>query len=170
MRIRLGMAAGWGAVAMGVAWAASCAQAQMPSAAGGPTAVQDSGANLGQGEILREIDDPNNGNRWLLMRNKQSPGGPGRLVLVAARHKVAGVAQAQGAGESGNVPVIHLGDRLIIEEHTAVVDAVLEARALAPAMAGAAFDARLTLGGGVIRVVAVGPGRAALPAGTGARR
>jgi hypothetical protein len=60
------------------------------------------------------------------------------------------------------IPVIRAGDRLIVEEHTAVVDAVLEARALNPAAAGAPLDVRLTMGGNVVRVVAVGPGRAAL--------
>jgi hypothetical protein len=39
----------------------------------------------GQGEVVREIDDPHTGDRWLLKRNDQAPGGPGRLVLVAAR-------------------------------------------------------------------------------------
>jgi hypothetical protein len=66
-------------------------------------------------------------------------------------------------------PVIRAGDRLIVEEHTALVDAVLEARALTPAAPGSAFDARLTVGGRVVRAVALGPGRAALQLETGAR-
>jgi hypothetical protein len=33
------------------------------------------------GEIVREIDDPHTGDRWLLLRNAEAPGGPGRLVL-----------------------------------------------------------------------------------------
>jgi hypothetical protein len=67
------------------------------------------------------------------------------------------------------IPVIRVGDRLIVEEHTAVVDAVLEARALNPAAVGAPLDVRLTIGGNVVRVVALGSGRAALVAEAGMR-
>lgn len=57
-------------------------------------------------------------------------------------------------------PVIHAGDEVIVEEHTAVVDARLEARALASAPIGAEFTARLKIGGLVVRVVALAAGRA----------
>ena len=30
-----------------------------------------------QSELVREIDDPHTGVRWLLMRNSEHPGGPG---------------------------------------------------------------------------------------------
>jgi hypothetical protein len=122
---------------------------------------------LARGEIVREIDDPHTGERWLLLRNDQVPGGPGRLVLVHRNEPGGAVRQAVGrvAAEAGATPVppvIRSGDRLIVEEHTAVVDAVLEARALAPAAAGSALAVRLTIGGRVVRAVALGPGRAAL--------
>jgi hypothetical protein len=58
---------------------------------------------------------------------------------------------------------------LIVEEHTARVDAVLEARALSPAFVGAAFNVRLAIGGNLERAVALGPGRAAFQPGAGAR-
>jgi hypothetical protein len=116
--------------------------------------------------IVREIDDPNTGDHWLLVRNDQIPGGPGRLVLAAAHRKASGGAALPtarlSAGEAEFLPVIRTGDRLIVEEHTARVDAVLEARALNPAAPGAAFDVRLRIGGRVVRAVALGPGRAAL--------
>jgi flagella basal body P-ring formation protein FlgA len=67
-------------------------------------------------------------------------------------------------------PVIFAGDRLVVEEHTARADAVLEARALSSAAPGAAFNARLTVGGRVVRAVALGPGHAALQPETGAGR
>jgi hypothetical protein len=35
-----------------------------------------------QGEVVREIDDPHTGQRWLLVRNGQLSGGPGHLLLV----------------------------------------------------------------------------------------
>jgi hypothetical protein len=130
---------------------------------------------LGQGEhgeVVREIDDPYTGDRWLLLRNDQVPGGPGRLVLVAAHGNASGGAAPRAAGQAGDaqfLPIIRAGDRLIVEEHTARVDVVLEARAMNPAAPGAAFDVRLTIGGNVVRAVALAPGRAALQPMTGIR-
>jgi hypothetical protein len=145
--------------------------AQSPAAPRNQVLVSTGGLNCLQGpvqeEIVREIDDPHTGDRWLLMRSGQFPGGPGRLVLATAHRDASGVS-GRLAGQAHQVqaiPVIHAGDRLIVEEHTAVVDAVLEARALNPATAGAPLSVRLTIGGGVVRVVALGPGRAALQAG-----
>ncbi len=181
----LGMARGtgfwwWAALALG---AVSIACAQSPAVTGPGTQVLISSGrlapasapvqSLAQGEIVHEIDDPHTGDRWLLMRNAQAPGGPGRLVLVAAHRRAYGGAPgrtAERAEETPLVPVIRAGDRLIVEEHTTVVDAVLEARALNPAAAGAALDVRLTIGGNVVRAVALGPGRAALQTGAGVRR
>jgi hypothetical protein len=125
-----------------------------------------------QGEVVREIDDPHTGDRWLLVRNDQVPGGPGRLVLIAAHRHPSGGAILRTAGPAGDVeilPVIRAGDRLIVEEHTARVDAVLEALALNPAAPGSALDVRLAIGGNVVRAIALGPGRAALQQETGAR-
>jgi hypothetical protein len=142
--------------------------AQILTASSAPAAAE----NLAQEEIVREIDDPHTGDRWLLMRNGQFPGGPGRLVLAAAHRNAAGGASGRVAGqpdEAQLIPVIRAGDRLIVEERTARVDAVLEARALNPAAAGAPLDVRLTIGGNVVRVVALGPGRAALQMETGKR-
>jgi len=127
-----------------------------------------------RGEVVREIDDPHTGDRWLLLRNERVPGGPGRLIPAAA-HRLAHINSSQPAAgnaegiEAMPLPVIRAGDRLIVEEHTAVVDAVLEARALSPAVVGAGLDVRLTIGGSMVRAVATGPGRAALETGAGAR-
>jgi hypothetical protein len=60
------------------------------------------------------------------------------------------------------VPVIRAGDRIVVEEHTDVVDAVLEAVALGPAVEQGPLDVRLRIGGRVVRVVALAPGRARL--------
>jgi hypothetical protein len=173
-------ASGAEALVLGVTLAA-CAQA--PAVAGPDSGAQvmfssgglASAENLrsgAQGEIIREIDDPHTGDRWLLVRNDQLAGGPGRLVLVAAHHNAsdgATVRSADQAREARFLPVIRTGDRLIVEEHTARVDAVLEARALNPAMSGAALDVRLTIGGNVVRAIAMGPGRATLQPKTGVR-
>jgi hypothetical protein len=123
--------------------------------------------SLAPAEIVREIDDPQTGARWLLMRDSSHPGGPGRMVLLAADRRGSGKAPGRAAtGGAGGKdarfhPVIRSGDRLIVEEHTAVVDAVLEARALNPAAQGSALNVRLTIGGKVVRAVAMGAGRAA---------
>jgi hypothetical protein len=59
-------------------------------------------------------------------------------------------------------PILHSGDRLIVDEHTAVVDAQLEAVAMGPAAAGGSLNVRLAIGGRVVRAVATAPGRAVL--------
>lgn len=159
-----------------------------------PLERQPDGTLSGQpgGEVMREIDDPHNGDRWLLFRENDNPGGPGRLVRVqvgfAGRYLAAGaeVAVPSPAGPpaqfSGGVsaspeaaipdaplPVIRTGDHLMLEENTAVVEAHLEAVALGPAPAGSPFSVRLKIGGKVVRAVALGPGRAEFLADTEAR-
>ena len=121
------------------------------------------------GEILREIDDPHNGDRWLLMRDDRHPGGPGLLLLVAATRSIPSTASvsvpasapSQSQQES-STPIIRTGDRVIVEEDTPVASSRLEAVALNPARPGAMFNARLVLGGRVVRVSALAAGRAIL--------
>jgi hypothetical protein len=167
----------WSAGLVLIAASAACAQASAGSSAqvilssGGLASVGTLAQGV-QGEVVREIDDPNTGDRWLLVRNEQYPGGPGRLVLIAAHRIAPAGATQRESGVTGEVqflPAIRAGDRLIVEEHTARVDAVLEARALNPAAPGAAFDVRLTIGGHVVRAIALGPGRAALQPEAGVR-
>jgi hypothetical protein len=111
------------------------------------------------GTVIREIDDPHTGDRWLLMREPSPPGGPGRLVLagtLGALRQQAGTASSRPQP----LPVIHTGDRLIVEENTAVAEARLQAVALGPALLGDPLKVRLTIGGAVVQAVALGPGRA----------
>jgi hypothetical protein len=125
------------------------------------------------GGVVREIDDPHTGDRWILVRNDQMPGGPGRMVLLTPDRAttVSGAAQPilTLTEETKSPLIIHAGDRVIVERHTAVVDAVLEARAVNPAALGAEFNLRLTVGGKVLRAVALGPGRAAFLPESGGR-
>jgi hypothetical protein len=171
------MARGMGLLVLGAA-SMACAQApavihpraQVMLSSGGLVPAQV--GIVEDGEIVREIDDPNLGDHWLLMRNDRYPGGPGRLVLVAAHRRASGNAPLRTANQTDEakvLPVIRVGDRLTVEEHTRVVDAVLEARALSPAAAGSALEARLTIGGRVVRALALGPGRAVLQPETEAR-
>jgi hypothetical protein len=117
------------------------------------------------GQVVREIDDPNTGDRWLLMSGSGQPGGPGRLVLVAGLKELR--QPGAGAAPSQPLPVIHSGDRLVVEENTALVQARLGAVALGPALLGGSLRLRLAIGGNVVEAVALGPGRAAFaqPAG-----
>lgn len=113
--------------------------------------------------IVREIDDPHSGVRWLLLIDPQHPGGPGRLVPAAAvgNERMQSKAEGQKA-EAPQQPVIRAGEKLIIEEHSPSIDARLEAIALNPAVVGGTLTARLAIGGRVVRAMAVAPGRALL--------
>ncbi len=124
------------------------------------------------GQVVRVIDDAATGDRWLLMRDASDPGGPGRMMRAASAGSTNGfegeaarteaVRVAKKVVRPATAPVIRAGDAVIVEEHSAVVDARLEATALESAAVGAEFEARLKIGGKAIRVVALGPGRAAL--------
>jgi flagella basal body P-ring formation protein FlgA len=59
-------------------------------------------------------------------------------------------------------PVIRAGERLVVEENSKFIEARLQGVALNPAPIGSVFDVRLSIGGKVVRVVALGPGRAVL--------
>jgi len=112
---------------------------------------------------VREIDDPNSGDRWLLMRDAVHPGGPGRLVRVGSVFSSEFPHRDQSL-KAVALPVVHAGDRVRLEEHTPVVDAVFESVALGPASAGEQVQVRLRIGGRVVRAVATAPGRAVIAA------
>ena len=121
-------------------------------------------------EIIREIDDPSSGQRWLLVRDDAHASGPGLLLLAGGGRDLNRAGPVAGGAQvpvqipvqaAADPPVIRSGDRVQVEEHSATVDARLEAVALTPAWPGTAFNARLAIGGKVVRAVAVGPGRAA---------
>jgi len=122
-------------------------------------------------KVLRVIDDPSTGVRWLLVRDSDHPGGPGRMVVssenASGARGISATATARGLispGPAAFDPVIRIGDRLIVEEHTAVADASLEAVALSAANLGAPLDVRLRIGGKRLRALATGPGHATLQA------
>jgi hypothetical protein len=182
------MAASLG-MGLGMALAGSLPlQSQATSAAAsegidaGPRVLLSSGglapaSALVPGQVIREIDDPFNGARWLLVRDEETPAGPRRLLLVESGRnslrqlKAVGtlVHGAPGVEPALFRPVIRAGDRLVVEENTAVVEARLEAVALGPAAVGSPLEVRLRIGGRVVRAVALAPGRAALAAQTEGR-
>lgn len=137
--------------------------AQAPAATAGPAAVQVPA----EAPAFREIDDPHSGMRWLVVRDAEHPGGPGRVVPLGAGERgdlPLRAPKLRAAKLAAAAPVIRAGDRIVVEEHTDVVDAALEAVALGPAVEQGALNVRLKIGGRVVRVVAVAPGRARLAA------
>jgi hypothetical protein len=155
--------------------------ASSQSATADPRAVRveptQAGGILPAGPVARQIDDPSTGTRWLLAHDPAHPEGPGRFVLSANSSLGSGSAASGSVGDAKGLAsvdaqrfVIHVGDALLVEEHTAVVDAQLEAVALGSAVRGAEFKARLRIGGKVVRVLASGPGRSALVREDGARQ
>ena len=165
MKIRIGV------IGVAALVPAFCVQAQAVSNRVAPPAFSP--------QVLREIDDPSNGNRWLLVRDGSPPGGPGRLLLASssASVRLAAAPRKRPSAQSPPLsapafaaptlaaPVIHPGDALIVEETTPLVEARLTATALGVAPVGALFTARLEIGGKVVRVRALSPGRASLDPG-----
>jgi hypothetical protein len=121
-------------------------------------------------QILRTIDDTALGNRWLLVADMAHRGGPATLIREGvgqpgqtAQNKTAQAIQPGQSNQINQPPlVVHAGDRLIVEENTAQVEARLGAVALGPGWAGSPLNARLTIGGSVVRVKVLAPGRVAL--------
>lgn len=149
------------------------------------SAVEGAPRRLNPG-VIREIDDPHLGIRWLLMADPRNAGGPGVLLPTGLNVAVAAVsidrglvptvpvALSQGKpgvpvpvfaggieeGTSPKAPILRAGERIVIEEHTPVADAALNAIALSSSALGGIFTARLTAGGAIVRAVAMGAGRA----------
>jgi len=145
------------------------AQALALATASAPSEQQVAGSS-----VIREINDPHTGDHWLLMLDPSRPGAPGRMVLADVgtgpnRQREQGDAALGPATHTQNIPVIHAGDRLVVEESTPLVETRLVAVALGQAVSGASFNARLAIGGNVVRAVAVGPGRAVFAQRAGGR-
>ncbi len=164
--IRFGVLAGWallGALALARASAAQVLPAGTGSGPGsGPGQVSAQSACTGCA-VVREIDDPNTGQHWILMRDPSHPGGPGVLV---AEESVRDRVRLEDAVIRLH-PVIRAGDQLTVEQSTAKINLKLEGVALSPAAAGAALRVRLSVSGSAVQAVALGPGRAALVAERG---
>lgn len=133
------------------------------SGAGDPVDHRAAVQAVAEPSIVREIDDPHSGARWLLLTDANHPGGPGRLVLDSAvPHKFLHSGADRQKVQPPPQLVIHAGERVILEEHSQVVDARLDAIALNPAAVGGAVRVRLVVGGRVVRSLALGAGRVVL--------
>ncbi|MFZ0395609.1 MAG: hypothetical protein WCF17_22775 [Terracidiphilus sp.] len=160
-KIRIGLAL---AVSAGV-WA-HLAVAQQGRPAVTPLAVVTTvEPELAAGAVFKEIDDPGSGLRWMLVEDPAHLGGPGRLVSLRPGESKALTPKSAARVVKAN-PVIHAGEAVQVEEHTAVVDASLQAVALDSAIPGGMLRVRLRIGGRVLKARALAVGRAALePAG-----
>jgi len=158
---RFGFGLAW-TIAAGALVIPATAQPGKPSAA--PLAVVSTARpQLGAGAVIRQIEDPNSGLRWLLFADPAHPGGPGRLIAQGTAAIKQGAARSTAEAPA---PVIRPGDPVQVEEHSAVVDTTLQAVALGAAAPGGKLRLRLRIGGRVLTARALGPGRAALePAG-----
>jgi hypothetical protein len=124
---------------------------------------------------IRLIRDPHTALHWLLERDPARPGGPGRMILLGEKDS----SQMESHGTARQISEINLstprqvirsGDRLVIEEHSAVVEARFECVALGPAIEGQEFRARLAIGGKMVRAVAIAPGLAVFAPDAGRRQ
>jgi hypothetical protein len=125
---------------------------------------------------IRVIRDPHTALRWRLERDPARSGAPGRMVLLSDQERsqpesvniVNGVVdRVMKPNRNSPYPVIRSGDRLILEEDSAVAEVRLEAVALGSAVEGEEFRARVVIGGKILRAVAIAPGRAAFAATEG---
>lgn len=108
-----------------------------------------------QPRIIREIKDPHTGQTWWLLSDAAFPAGPGRMVRS---EEVSCLKLKPERGQEK--PKIRRGERVLVEEHSGVAEAVWEATAMEPAQTGSELLVRLKIGGRIIRAVAVAPGRA----------
>lgn len=108
-----------------------------------------------------DIADSSLGIRWHLVVDPSHPERPGRWHRIALRHEDA--ARRADPPANGNF-VIRSGDKVIVTQRTAGVDARLKAIALEPARSGERFTARLMAMRDSLTVVvlaeASGPGEA----------
>jgi hypothetical protein len=105
-------------------------------------------------KVVIEKTDPATGARWALVRDAANPGGPGRWLLADSVVK--------NDAFSAKKLVIRTGDRIVVEEQTAVSEAWLEATALTGAADGGVLRARIAIGGQVVTARAIAVGRAEL--------
>jgi hypothetical protein len=114
---------------------------------------------------VRAIDDRGTRQHWLLLKDQSHPACPALLVQAPRYRSCAGLGQTEIDSRSHSVPefslpVIHVGDPIVVSEHTPTLDAELEATALEAAIAGEPLGVRLKIGGQTLRAIADAPGRA----------
>lgn len=123
---------------------------------------------------LRTTDDLSTGSQWVLTRDPVHPEAPGRWCKSVGKRMGPHLETHNGPRDPhmvlGSRPaVVHSGDRLLVVDHSAVVEARFDAVALNAAIVEGELYARLRFSGKIVRVVALGPGRATLAPEAGVR-
>jgi hypothetical protein len=151
------------AAVMVAAMQMAMAQNASSAAAGKPAA--------GEEKSMHVLDDVNTGDRWVLTRDTAHPGGPGRLLRLDRpvridrqdrQECVDGSEPVANRAVVKPVMVIRGGDRVVVEEKTAAIEARLQGVALAPAGVGELVNVRLTAGGWLVRGMVEESGRVRL--------
>jgi len=138
------------------------------------TVEEDSQCNANL-RALRETDDFATGARWILTRDPVRPGAPGRWCRPGGRRMEAVPLSAHDRdrdshlGPASHAAVVHGGDPVTVVDRSDVVEAQFDAIALSAAFVGNKLSARLKFSGRIVRVVALGRGRAVLSPDAGAR-
>ena len=118
--------------------------------------------NTGDWRVIRSFEDVGTHQSWTVVQDKKRPAAPARLVGPTILH--GGRASAEESGEAllqmASRLIIHAGDSLIVDEHTAIVDARLEATALGAAARGERLKVRLKTGDRIVPAIAMEPGQA----------
>jgi hypothetical protein len=112
---------------------------------------------ISRDNIVRAFEDAATGNEWVLERNAEHPGGPGRLVIMTGS-----TSQSARKPPIKPVPVIRGGEKVTVEEKNASVTTRLEGVALSSAAPGEVLKVRLAVGGWLVRAIAESPGKARL--------
>ena len=112
---------------------------------------------------FRSMHDPHTGLTWVVETDPKHAGGPGRMILAE------GDLRAGGDGSLPDRILIHAGQKVIVEQHTPLLDAAFEALALNPALAGSGLKVRLRATGKVMSAYAISKGKAVLLPSTEAR-
>ena len=148
-------------------------QSRIPSQASAPNLDLGIQNMAVQNSVFREIVDAGSGVRWVVLRDASHPEGPGHLLPA----KPVGEVLTPGHSLEKHIsvpavvaPCIHVGDRIVVEEHTAMAEVHLDAVAMEPAVPGSICRVRLKVAGKVALAVVVAPGKAELAVAGGTVR
>jgi hypothetical protein len=113
---------------------------------------------------VRAIEDRGTHQQWLLVKDLSHPSAPALLVQAPGYRSRLQPTEFDSCSSRSvprfSLPVIHVGDPIIVSEHTAISDAQLGATALEAAAAGEPLNVRLKIGGQILHAIANAPGRA----------
>jgi len=108
-----------------------------------------------KGNASHSFRDAATGDLWVMQRDKEHPGGPGRLAMVkgSAETEILDMTRKREW-------IIRAGDHVVIHEKTARVTARLDGVAQTAAARGERVNVKLSAVGWLVRAVAVAPGQA----------